>query len=561
MIDELNRIIDTINSKSDWGNNEKIRFAYVELGKLVHKDIFFFYTIQYNLLNGKEELQYDIDTIDRIINSEDNFDYKVICKNSADMLKYIFDHVGIESEIKRTTKVSIYKDGDKEVQINHYFIVATGDDDKKYFMTLNPDLPNIQIGKRTSHFANNIPYIQKETIENENGEKVEVSFQAYEGEKIDNSTMSPEEIRELDEKIGYQFINYNGEYVYTDELFDILESNYRYNFRSLNDGEYLDTIRCETPFYYDLCNLLNGNKTLSEILNSDTVPTLEEINDSFIDGEKLNLNENVLNDLKMLVLFEAVLKLYDRFNIEINDNILDEYRQLLKMKDYDSIQKMFNINFYDKNVTNLGPYNPIVQLKKVIKMMKNIDNLIGQEKTNDNVKMFIDSLKDIELIFVPDELLPMGEKLNSSYIINKIIKSFERIFDIGHIGEFNNLELAEQIAIIKEILGRVFTDTKLNSQDKSVIGYRDDKSPLANRVYSTVLFDKENNDPYYLMIVRNSLKERENNEGLVPILFDLKRNTLSTDKSMIEIYDSYFIIKENDFKLMIEQVEGSNMSK
>ena len=105
MQEELNRIINHINSQTDWGNNEKLRYAYIELGKLVHKDPIFFYTIK-NFLNEKEDLRYDIDTVDKIMNSNNDFNYTVICKNSADMLKYIFDHVGIESEIKRTTKTN-----------------------------------------------------------------------------------------------------------------------------------------------------------------------------------------------------------------------------------------------------------------------------------------------------------------------------------------------------------------------------------------------------------------------------------------------------------------------
>ena len=92
-------------------------------------------------------------------------------------------------------------------------------------------------------------------------------------------------------------------------------------------------------------------------------------------------------------------------------------------------------------------------------------------------------------------------------------------------------------------------------------GYRDDRSPLANRVYSTVLFEKEEKDPYYLIIVRNSQNEKDRKEGFVPILFDLKRNTLTTDRSMIDIYDSFHVIKDRDFNLMIEQIEGSNRNK
>ena len=560
MLEELNKIIDIINSKTDWDKNTKIRFAYVELGRLVHNDIFFFYTIQNNLLNGKEELQYDIDTIDNLMHGKNNFDYKVICKSCAEMLKYIFDHTGIESEVKKTTRIESYKENDREISINHYFIVVTGNNNNKYFMTLSPDLYNIQIGKRTSHFGTNINYIQKEKVTDENGDTYIRTYHAYEGEEIKNKFMTPEEIRALDEKIGYKFINYNGKLVYTDDLFDILEKNYKYNAKIQNDGEYLNIVRCETPFYYDICRLLNGENTLEEILLNDKTPTKEEIDDSYIDYEKISLNEKELEDLKLFILLEVIMRLYSKFNINIDEYILDDYRYLLEDKNYDSLQEKFISNFYDKDVTKLGPQNPIIQFKKTIKMLKTMDNLIGQEKNKDNIKTFIESIKEISLIFVPDEYLPNpGERLNSSYLTNKIIKSFEQVFDIGHIGEFNYLETAEQITIIKELLTKIFTDSKLNYQDKTIIGYREDKSPLNNRLFSTVLFDKENKDPYYLIIVRNSLNEIERKEGLVPIIFDLKRNTLTANISMTDIYDSFFIIKDNDFRLMIEQIEKDNI--
>lgn len=564
MQEELNRIIDYINSRTDWGKLEKMRFAYIELGKLVHKDVFFFYTIQNNLLNGKEEFQYDIDTIDRLVNSTNAFDYKVICKNSADMLKYIYDHVGIECELRKTIKTDLYKSGDKEVVINHYFLVATGDEDKKYITTLNPDIYNIKINKKTSHFGTKIPYKVNEIITKENGEKEKVLTQVYEGEEINGTPLSIDELKALDEKIGYQFINYNGKLVYTDELLDALEKSYKYNTKLLNDGEYFNMVSCDTPFYYDICNLLNGKKTLDEILASDKVPTQEELDDSYIDYENLSLNENTLTDLKTFILFEVIMEIYNKYNLWLDEYTLDDYKDKLDDKQYDKMLELFIANFSNKNYTNLGPYNPIMEFKKTILMLKTIDNIIEKGNNIDRQKDIQDlrnALSNVLLIFVPEMYLPStGERLNSSYITNKIIKSFEKIFDIGHIGEFNKLELPEQIDLIKEILLRVFSDPKLNIPDPSIPGYKPEKSPLFNRVYSTVLFNKETNDPYYLMIVRNPSLQMNIDEGSVPIVFDLKRNTLSTDISMTDIYDSFYIIKDNDFKLMIEQTENKKLN-
>jgi hypothetical protein len=317
-----------------------------------------------------------------------------------------------------------------------------------------------------------------------------------------------------------------------------------------------------------MCDLLNGDKTLEEILENDDEPTKEQINNACIEYDRLNLNEDMLNDFKLFVLLETITTLYGKHNIQIEEDDLSEYKELLENKEYDSLFRKFNKNFNGGEVVKLGPYNPIVQFKKTIGMFKQTDYVIdiinngrSREEYSQSVKKLFDYLTNVSLIFVPDEYLPnAGISLNSSYITNKIVKSFERIFDIGHKTEFNDMELGEQISIIKEILERVFTDTKLKYNDPSVTGSRQDRSPLFNRVFQTVLIDKETKDPYYLMIVRNSANEKQRNEGLVPIIFDLKRNTISKNKPITDIYDSFYIIKDSNFKLMIEQIEDGDKS-
>ena len=568
---ELERIIETIKYKRyDWNQTEKLRYAYLELGKLVYKDAFFFYTIQNNLLNGKEELQYSGDTIEQLVNTSGNFVYKTICKNAAEMLQYIYKRCGIECEIRKTTKADIFETNGKKIVINHYFVVATGDEGKKYLMTLNPDLPNIKIGKQTSHFGNSVPYLQKEIVKDENGNDVVVEMPAYEGGEIDVSCLPPDILKEIDKRIGYKLTIYNGEEVYTDTLLDALEENYKYDNKTLTGGEYLDIVKGETEFYYDMCNLLNGDKTLDEILSSEEEPTQEQIENACIEYDRVTLTEDLLQDLKLFVILEVVTNLYNKFGVELNENELDKYKDLLENKDYNSIMKEFSTHFDGNEVTKLGPYNPMMQMKKTIRMINNTDEVIdkinnnaSKEEIGDSSKKLFDSLSDVELVFVNDEYLPnAGFSLNSSYITHKLIKSFERVFDIGHHTDFNDLELAEQIAVVKEIINRVFTDSKLRYQDPSVIGFKkDEDNPVANRIYQTVLIDKKTSSPYYMMIAKNAANERERGDGLVPIIYDLKNNTLSTDKSLSEIYDSYFIIKDNDLKMMVEQIESEEKKK
>lgn len=160
---QLNIIINDINS-SNFSLNEKIRYAYIELGKLVHKDVLFFYTIG-NKLDGKgeEHIKYPTDKVTEMMNDSNYFDYLVICKTVADMLKHIFDKCGIESEIRKETKTKEYVDENgRKVEIVHYFLCATGEEGKKYALTLTADLANIQIGRQTAHFGNLIKRMRKE---------------------------------------------------------------------------------------------------------------------------------------------------------------------------------------------------------------------------------------------------------------------------------------------------------------------------------------------------------------------------------------------------------------
>ena len=297
MINELNRIVNEVNSHTSWNKLLKMRYAYIELGKIVHKNAMFFYTVQNNLLTqDKEKLEYSVDEIREIIETDNRYDYSVICKNSAEMLKYIFDRCGIDSEIRKTLEVTTYTKDNDSVDINHYFLVARDEDNNNYFMTLNPDLPNIQIGKRTSHFGNRIDYYTSRKVIDENGIEDVISVQYYEGDEIKCRTLPQSELEKLDSIIGYKDTTLaDGDTVYTDDFFQMIKKSYGEN------DSYYSYIRSQTSFYVDLVKLVNGEATLDEILDNDLPPTEEELKYSCIDfrvsdksiEEFLYLNKNV----------------------------------------------------------------------------------------------------------------------------------------------------------------------------------------------------------------------------------------------------------------------------
>ena len=109
----INDIIQIINN-SDWNVDKKIRYAYLELGKHIHKNVEFFYTLFNKIKNGK----YSSDEIKTIYTSN-LFTDNVICRDVVLMLKYIFDNCGIESDVRRFCQVQeCIVDGEK-IGIQH----------------------------------------------------------------------------------------------------------------------------------------------------------------------------------------------------------------------------------------------------------------------------------------------------------------------------------------------------------------------------------------------------------------------------------------------------------
>ena len=545
MKNKLDQIIQEINDHPEWNKNTKIRYAYIELGKLVHKDYMFFYTIQNNLLTQeKQKIEYNFETVERIMNTPNLFDYSVICRNTAEMLKYILTNCGINSEIRNTNETTEYKKEDNSVTIIHYFLVAEGDEGKKYFLTLNPDLPNIKIGKKTSHFANDIIYETKVVETDENGNEVERTVHRYNGDEIKHSVMSDKEIASLDETIGYQsnIVQEKDELnrSYTDVIFDMLAAAYKCNDR------YYQIVSSETQFYYDLCNLLNGKYGLEEILDSEYDATEEEKKESYIEFEIDGKSESDWVDFKRFVLLNVLLKCYEDFDMDIDFYVIQKYDEILLGKDYDLVFNTFKDDLFNKiedrtSINKMGDTNPLHKIKQVTYLCKNIDDFV---KGKMNKQKFRDALSKyisfISKLFIPSSYLPSSANDSNEYLTHKILVSFREIFDIGNKTEFNRLFLAEQIVIIKEMIAIIIQE----------------KVSLQDRLFCTAMFDKKTKKPFYLITVHNEEKDRNSHVEYNPIVFDLVENKLITDQTMASIYESYYVIKDDKMKLMIEEIEN-----
>ena len=122
---------------------------------------------------------------------------RVICKSASYILKLAYDRVGISSELVETNTMinAIYDD--EEFLIYHWFLAINNTEDNEiYFATLTPDLPYIQMNMDTRHFGSDIPYTR-----DFNGRVM----QLYKGDKINNSTISREELKKIDRVIDREY--------------------------------------------------------------------------------------------------------------------------------------------------------------------------------------------------------------------------------------------------------------------------------------------------------------------------------------------------------------------
>lgn len=249
-------IIDDISKSvnNSWTKEEKIRYVYISLGKLLNKNVKFFYSLGHKL----ENKNYTYEQIKNIYESKRLYTTNVICKSVALILMRIYKKIGINCELIKTTSCATFIEDDKKINIHHYFLSVNGTDNKNYFLTLIPDLYNIQYNMPTKHFAN---YIEYKRLNKKTGKYEQV----YEGKEIIPTILSDEELKKIDEKIGYLHsytINKNKkELTYDDIFLDNLRD-------FIKQYGYYRCLALETDFYKQIMNYkVNNNLTIKEYLN------------------------------------------------------------------------------------------------------------------------------------------------------------------------------------------------------------------------------------------------------------------------------------------------------
>lgn len=557
MQEELNKIINIINS-SNWSTDAKIRFVYVELGKLLSKNILFFYTLQGNL-DGKDKqnLKLTSEQIGEILNS-DEFSDTVVCKITAKMLAYVFDNTGIDYKFMQSARSDTYIDDyGNSVEIPHYFLCVMGANEQKYFLSLNADLANIQAGKKTLHFANDIPYVQRDP-------KDKKLYKSYLGDEIIHTVLSDEQIEKIDNEIGYlnsyyrvnetHTKNTNVVYpegiVYNDYLFDKIKDNY-------SKKNFPNVLSKKTYFYENLVRLINGKCNLLDIY----IGNYDKDEELYLDIDFSNKTYDSWNDVFIYVLLETLQKLIDEEKIELSTNDFSKMKNYIAKSNFDEFFTSIRKKIPQKNSSEY--FNVGALFSRIEGLMKNVKALYNYIDANGNLQLdtpkkkdeyikhisFIKKYIDFICQYFVDDLYFISTKStepqNNEYVAKKIITSFISIFDIGGKGnlDFHKMKISEKSFILKEILSIVLNDI---ISDKNIKNFDPRKSSLENRVISSVIMNRETNTYDYLIYIKPLEDPKvEKGKDSVTLIFKLDTNEIKL-ASLPIVFNEYYVMKDRD---------------
>lgn len=257
-------IIKSINPS--WNKDEIIRYVYLYVGKYISKNVSFFYSLGRKLDNKN----YDYKKIKSTYESKQIRNLSIICKSAAIVLQRIYKKLSIKSNLVETTQFNpfIDEESNETLEVHHWFLAVTSDNDRIYFLTIVPDLFNIQFNMKTEHFANNITYIRV----NKKGEE-EIQ---YKGPEIKHTVLSDEELTRIDEKIGY-IIPYTVKEGNKQKRYDGYDNIFIENLRTyVRKNNYLMELGYDTDFFKDIMNYNVNNMLIEEYLNTKDF-SMEEI--------------------------------------------------------------------------------------------------------------------------------------------------------------------------------------------------------------------------------------------------------------------------------------------
>lgn len=442
----LQQITDTCKkemSSGNWGKNEAMRYAYVTLGKELSKSAKFFFSIE-----GKYgEHGLSVEEMKQIHYADSG--KEVTCYVSAKMLKDIFSKLGIESTIIQSAFARPYYSDDGVLDIYHSYLLCTGDDNKKYFLSLNSDLVNIKLNAAPEHFGVDVPYIY-------NGK------QSYQGDKINNASFTPEELLEIDKKIGYAL-----------QLFDPSTGKEIHTYANLNDPKHDVYGKQKLPHDYLMASLpyLDQNFTFD----------FENMIHSFKnkDGsQKERFTDFTIEEVREVEWFvfnrclDLVMKTFGIKEVDIN-KFLDIFdNPELDTQKLTAESNSFVQNNIDKKHPAYSPVqtNPFRTLSQAIKLITAIEKISDSNATKDLSEIkraelrnfYVENKNKVSMLFLSQETIDKytGDKnASNEFLVEKILASMEEDFECStsRVCQYRpvfatNMQAVEQAKFLKDYL-------------------------------------------------------------------------------------------------------------
>lgn len=539
---EIQKLMDEIVEKAQfginklgWNKDETIRYIYISLGKEISKSTKFFYSVEEKF---DENDRLSIEEMKKI--HEADFSFEVTCRGSAKMIVEMLQRVGIEAKLMMTVASDKYledAESSEMYDIYHYFVLCVGEEGKKYFLTLNADLVNIKFGFSTEHFANNISYyvIDPKTGDyclDQNGEKI----QYYQGEKVDNSIMPIDKIKEIDKKIGYLTNFGEGRYDYVPDL--------SYLHKKEMDTKYSDILILEDNY-----NFYRG---------------LEELFLKFGKEKIRDLTRDELIEIEKYICNKSISLIETRLGSEMTDEVRVKINDLLLQKDFKSIS--IEINKFISNIskekeidTNESElYQKSFAIgSAMINVLRAIEKLINSEsemEIREDSSRYRNCFKTLLKLFADQSYLKdnKGSADRQTFSNKFLYKRLKNLFmydfecmettETGYLPDFCSYGVLQQQNFIKEYLRKIFQGI-----------FADDSEYEKRVLFSSIVLDENLENYCFLIGIYNDRKPEEHTYFFI---YDPLSNTMTDDISALDIMINYKLLSQT-VNAKIEKIENS----
>lgn len=558
----INEAIDYIikGVKEEWNGLEKIRYVYLELGKILYKNTDFFFSADKKL--GDKNLT--IEEMEQIYeDKKDSGDLKVICRSAAYILQKTYDILGIKSElIKSNNNIINYEDDGKSLEINHWFLAVYDESGKAYFLTLASDLPYIQMGMQTKHFASNIPYTKTQ--------KKGKVIQVYCGEEIKHTVLSDEQLRVVDKNIGYlkNYYNYDENYRlsknislnYTDADINMLSNEFKGN------RLYYDIEIQNTRFYKKLMEFRSGDKELS--LYGKKKDSLDKED---WDVWVKRLCKLVHKKIEQMIEYKIYIKTYyneENWNYRewLCDICVQLQRYLFRNLKNDHpelyLSGEFNYSKWSRSMKKvLQDETGIYDIDNVLLMLDKTNILVSSIELGQPTEKFMKVFSMLAFHFLNRNYVlesnVNGNKVTNKYISHKFSVLFKKIFSCNDgTTEFNNMNYSEQTVIIKLMLEKMFPELNVAN---AAIGdeYDEQYTVVQNRIQVYAVKNKTSDEYAFIFHIvgdesRDDLYDDDFDDCYY--FYDPKENVFKVT-NILNIGGDYNIIS-NRLKTRIEDMEN-----